>query len=290
MKLGTTQEIAEAGQLRAAVENILAMLASGTAYQGSASSILLATMLDSAKSRLAQIERNIEEAEKEQRQRRASELAIAYKATLEAKLNAEEQRQYAEFLEKEHFTKSDFGSLESFYTKTWDRLSEGGKSEMSQRVWGGVRTKEYEFSELPDVVKEKEAQRLYNALQSQAPTHQSLRRIAPEDRNDFIKAWGDNRRNEAFEILDRPSFAQNVSLKAGAVKAESVKAITQSEAARILTPHAAESNIEEASKATNAAGVANLKLDDLQLADSGDSKSKPPLPEMRASGSKAKAP
>lgn len=290
MKQGTTQEIAEAGQLRAAVENISAMLASGTALVGSASSILLATMLERAKSRLTQIERNIEEDEKEQRQKSATELAIAYKARQEAELNAAEQRQYAEFLEKEHFTRADFGKLESFYSNTWDRLSEDGKSEMSQRVWGGVRRKEYEFSELPDVVKEKEAQRLYNALHSQAPIHQSLQRIKPEDRSDFIEAWDGNRKNEAFEILDRPSFAQNVSLKAGAVKAESVKATTQSDAAKILTPQVAKSEIEKESKAIHAAGVADLKLDDLQLADSGDSKSTPPLPEMKASGSKAKVP
>jgi hypothetical protein len=290
VRQGTTQEIAEAAQLKTAVANISAMLASGTACQGSASSILLATMLESAKSRLAHIERNIEEEEKEQRQKSASELAIAYKARQETKLNAVEQRQYAEFLEKPHFTKSDFGILESFYTKTWDRLSEDGKAEMSQRLWGGVRSKEYEFSEMPDVVKEKEAQRLYNALRSQAPIHQSLQSIKPEDRSDFLKAWDDNRRSEAFEILDRPSFAQNVSLNAGAVKAESVKASTQSEASKILTPHVAASENEEISKTINTAGVAALKLDDLLLVDSVDSKSTAPLPELKNTGSKAKAP
>jgi hypothetical protein len=271
---GTTQEIAEAAQLKTAVANISAMLASGTACQGSASSILLATMLESAKSRLAHIERNIEEEEKEQRQKSASELAIAYKARQETKLNAVEQRQYAEFLEKPHFTKSDFGILESFYTKTWDRLSEDGKAEMSQRVWGGVRSKEYEFSELPDIVKDKEAQRLYDQLKSKA-YDENLSTIPKQEREDFMKAWSDGKRDAAQKVLERASFAENVALSAGSVRSESAKIIPKAAAAQTIELAASEAK-EAKIEPSNQAGRANLKLEDLLLAEPGDSKSSPP--------------
>lgn len=215
------QEIAEAAQLRSAVRDIESMIARGTTY-GSANSILLAVMLDSAKGRLAEIERDEEEHERLERQKSVNELAMAYKAQQEAKLNAEEQRQYAEFLEKEHFTKSDFGKLESFYTNTWDRLSEDGKAEMSHRVWEGVRRKEYEFIDLPEPVKEKEAQRLYEILNTERPLPRELNRIPAQDKKEFLEAWKADDHGKAFTVLNRPSFAGNVALSSRSIEPQKV--------------------------------------------------------------------
>lgn len=39
----------------------------------------------------------------------------------------------------------------------YHKLTDGGKAEMSTRVWNGVRRKKYEFIELPDIVKEKDS-------------------------------------------------------------------------------------------------------------------------------------
>ena len=77
----------------------------------------------------------------------------------EAALNTKEKEQYSGFLKEDFFTKKDFGRLDDFYAHTWDRLSEGGKEQMSKRIWEGVRRNEYKFTDLPKDVQEKEESR-----------------------------------------------------------------------------------------------------------------------------------
>lgn len=272
-----------------AVKDIEALLANSNALRGSTSNTVLTAMLDSTKKRLAEIERDEEEHERQERQKSSNELAIAHKAQRETALNAEEQRQYADFLEKDHFTRADFGKLESFYTNTWERLSEDGKAEMSHRVWEGVRQQEYEFSELPDVVKEKEAQRLYDQLSLSKIYDANLLAIPQQDRDDFKGAWSNGKRQEAFEVLDRSSFAENVAVSAGSVRSGSAEVKTQADASKTLEQAVIKAK-EAKPEVGNAAVQADLKLDDLLLADSGDSKPRPPLPELKGNSSKARTP
>ena len=65
-------------------------------------------------------------------------------AEQEKALTQEERKEYASLLKHEHFTKAEFGQMEHFYSHAFDKLSEGGKDQMSRRVWGGIRPSEPE--------------------------------------------------------------------------------------------------------------------------------------------------
>lgn len=82
---------------------------------------------------------------------------------------------------------------------------------MSHRVWEGVRRDEYQFSELPEMVKQKEAQQVYGMLSGAKQMPEELNNIPVGDRNDFTRAWGSGRKNEAYIVLDRSSFKENVA-------------------------------------------------------------------------------
>ncbi len=280
-------EEAEYVNLLATVTKLEALLSAG----GELSPMVSASLsgyLATAKGRLQELEERDKELERQENQRQDLNNAAA-KAQAEVALSARERAQYQSFLEQEYFTKADFSKLEKFYQSAWDKLSDDGKAEMSHRVWEGVRRKEYEFSELPDIVKQKEAERLYQALRSEEPTHQSLQNIKQQDREEFIEAWESGKRGEAYQILDRPSFAENVALSASSVKSNSIKVKTQVDAAKIIEQQTALTPVKEAKTSEgNAAGQAELKLDDLQLLDSGDSKVAAPLPELKGNGSSAK--
>jgi hypothetical protein len=131
----------------------------------------------------------------------------------ETALNQRERQQYGAFIQKEFFTKNDFTALEDFYASAWDRLTDGGKAQMSHRVWEGVRRDEYQFSELPDELKEKEAQSVRDKLSGLKQMPPEMSNIPATDRNDFTRAWDSGSKNEAYTVLDRPSFAENVALR-----------------------------------------------------------------------------
>jgi hypothetical protein len=63
----------------------------------------------------------------------------AYGPEQETALNAQEKKTFAGFLSKKRFTRSDFSALERFYSTAYDKLSERGKDEMSQRIQAGMR-------------------------------------------------------------------------------------------------------------------------------------------------------
>ena len=65
--------------------------------------------------------------------------AKGYSAEQETALTAQEQKTFAEFLKKPRFTRADFPDLEKFYKGPYDRLSERGKDEMSQRIQAGTQ-------------------------------------------------------------------------------------------------------------------------------------------------------
>lgn len=251
-----------------------------------ATTSMLVKALADAQGQLVGVERSEEREQREFERKHEQEIATAAIAAAEreAALSRAERQEFASFLECKFFTKAMFDRLDRFYTNTWDRLSDDGKAEMSQRVWEGVRCGEYQFNELPESVKEKEAQGLYEALRHEDSRHPSLQRINPQDRNDFKDAWESRRRDAAFEVLARPSFAENVSIQSEVVKAESVTLNSPSEASKVLNRLAAAPSHEADAKVSHAAGEADLKPDDLLLTNLT-----PPLPELKGKATEAKA-
>lgn len=282
----TQLDKAEAGHLREAVKRLEAALASGIALTGNTNSMLLGRLIDDANRRIEAITETEKEALAEEREKSVRELAFAIIAQREAALTATEQRQYAEFLSRESFTRADFGKLEEFYRSAWDRLSESGKAEMSHRIWEGVRRDEYKFSELPDIVKEKEARSLYEALKADRPEAHDLRRIPKSDRDDFVREWESGNRAASYEVLNRPSIAGNVALTAKAsVAAAPVEKPVALEAAK------SEAVVIAASSKTsgNVGGEVELNLSDIALVNADAAKIAAPLPaEAKNSAAKSK--
>lgn len=281
----TGMERAEAGRLQEAVKQLETALAFNAATSGSTSTMLLVQWLDSAKKRIAELEELEETAVADERRKSVEDLAIAYKVHRETALSAEERQQYQEFLGREFFTKEDFGKLEKFYEGAWDRLSEDGKAEMSHRVWEGVRRKEYEFSELPDIVKMKEAERLHGMFQKSEKMPENLKRIPESDRKDFIREWESGNRSEAYKVLDRTAFADNVAVTAKTSPSFTVEKSVTREAVQ------AESKEPAASVKTtgNAAGNAELALDDVLLVNADPATIAAPLANDGKTGGKGKS-
>ena len=131
----------------------------------------------------------------------AQELAVAAKVARESALNHEEKIQYAEFLKVEYFKKSDFDELAAFYSHSWDKLSEEGKDEMSDRVWGGVKRGEYRFDELPAEVAEEEAERLFNKLSEEHDRRVERIGLSESTCVEFAEAWSRGERDRGIRIL-----------------------------------------------------------------------------------------
>jgi hypothetical protein len=200
----------ESLRLQAAITDIQAMIYNSGASARSSTSMLV-KMLNDAKQELIGVEaRSHQHNEEERRKIQAEVAAVVYLVAQETALNELEREQYGAFISREFFTKTDFDDLEKFYTYSWDKLTDGGKAQMSQRVWEGVRRHEYEFTELPDSVKEKEAQRIHDMLSGISRIPPEMNRIPQTDRTDFVTAWHSGRKEAAYNILDRPSFAENV--------------------------------------------------------------------------------
>ena len=77
-------------------------------------------------------------------------------------------------------------------------------------MWEGVRHDEYKFTELPKVVQEKEAERVYRRLVDSSIKASDLTRVPMTDRRDFVTAYGDGRHKAACQILDRDGFRENM--------------------------------------------------------------------------------
>jgi hypothetical protein len=155
----------------------------------------------------------------EKRKQDEQNLTIHRLVERETALNQAEREQYAKFLEKEFFTKSDFGKLREFYAHTWDRLTEAGKDLMTMRVFEGVRRKEFEFSELPDEVKEKEAGRLHELILRGRRSPAELGGISPQDREAFIDAQNRGDKRNAYAALDH-AFDESVTHSSKKVHSE----------------------------------------------------------------------
>ncbi len=118
---------------------------------------ILENTLENAKKRIMTLDKRIDEAKVEHAAEvQAQVAAAAALAAKETKLNAGERETYRGFLEKSYFTKKDFGKLDEFYTHSYDKLSEGGKEEMSKRIHEGIRRGEFREADLPETVLEKD--------------------------------------------------------------------------------------------------------------------------------------
>jgi hypothetical protein len=169
---------------------------------------LLANFVQNAKARVGALDRKIKDYQIEQEHAREDAVTVRL-AAMESNLNESERETFSGFLRKGFFTKGDFGALEQFYSKTWDRLSERGKDEMSHRIWEGIRHNEYTFAELPETVREKEARRAYSAL---AKRDAGTEAIPAKDREEFCRAFEQGHRKEAENVLERESFKKSMFL------------------------------------------------------------------------------
>ena len=128
------------------LQNMISAVEAALAGSTPASRGILERALHEARSRVGFLEKKIHDSHAEYKAKARVEASVAMEvAERETNLNAPEKQTFAGFLKQDFFTKRDFGSLESFYAKTWDRLSERGKDEMSHRIWEGIRRDEYKF-------------------------------------------------------------------------------------------------------------------------------------------------
>lgn len=172
---------------------------------------ILENTLDGAKKRVGTLEKKIGEALKEREVEAQQQAAtVAMLAQKEAALIEKEKQTYSGFLKEEFFTKKDFGKLNDFYTHSYDRLSEGGKEEMSKRIWEGIRHKQYEFADLPAEVKEREAKQAYLELRDGKSRLNSAVALPQKDRKDFITSYEAGDDAESEKVLNRRGFKDNL--------------------------------------------------------------------------------
>lgn len=203
---------AEYLRLSAAVESAEKLIGAEREALGS-TSMLVAEFVHNARGRLAELaEEGAAPGGQDHQKRRQSEAGyIAVLVMRESRLSEAEREQYGRFLERDFFTRSDFDELDQFYSSAWDRLSEEGKDQMSARVWGGIRHGEYEFADLPENVRRKEAERLYQFLVNPEKMPENLKQIPAEDREEFIREYEAGNHDAAEQILNREPFAENVA-------------------------------------------------------------------------------
>lgn len=163
-----------------------------------------------AKARLGLLDKKIHDEEREKEQEKSNEVAVVQLAEKEASLDAKEKEEYSGFLKEDYFTKKDFAHLDEFYAHTWNRLSEGGKDQMSKRIWEGVRRNEYKFPDLPKDVQEKEEDRAYKFLKDSPAKRTNAMQVPEADRVDFIRSYEKGDRAEAAHILDRKGFKEDM--------------------------------------------------------------------------------
>lgn len=169
---------------------------------------ILESSLDGAKARISTLDRKIEIAKVEHAaEAQAQAAAAAVLAAKETALNAKERESYKGFLEESYFTKKDFGKLDNFYTHSYDRLSEGGKEEMSKRIDEGIRRGEFKATDLPESVRERRSER----------EHANLKEAEKVERSPKVVVSADNR---AILSKDRQTAKKAVSASDGADKKE----------------------------------------------------------------------
>ena len=256
------------------LQNIISALETATAVSSPASRATIQISLTNARGHLAALEKKIKDTEAEHEQQSETRLAFAVQeAERETKLSSTERKTFGDFLKKDFFTKADFGRLDDFYKKAWDRLSEHGKDEMSHRIWDGIRHKEYEFHDLPQSVQEKETKQAYKLLHDAPVKPEGIERIPEKDRQDFIRAYEAGKQDEAKRVLERDSFKKNMFLESDSKEIKHAKVeLGQSVSAKEVEKGSAD--VAKSGKDPEVQGggksgvdVSGLKLDSLQMAE-----------------------
>lgn len=165
------------------------------------------TAVGNMRARLGELEKKIKEKTEQAENQLAGQAEIARAVERETALDAGEKQSYSQFLEKEFFTRADFGNLESFYDKTYDKLSDSGKAQMHNRIWGGISHGEFEFGELPENVKKKDAALVYDSLKKGTGIESQV--IPEHQQAKFINAYEGDQKQEAYKILEKGNFAKN---------------------------------------------------------------------------------
>lgn len=233
-----------------------------------ASTSMLVKRLIEAQNRSASVhhEEQREKEKKDQTEQQEKGVAIA-KAEREIALSQSEQHDYASFLGCEFFTKSMFPRLDHFYSQTWDRLSEEGKAEMSKRVWEGVNQGQYRFNELPESVKEKEAERMHHYLTSENTRCTFDQTIPHSDRQEFCLAYEAGDKQRSYSVLERPSFARAVHhAEISELVSNDVKTAAP-EQREPLKATLAKTAISSEPKRVASANLADLSIDETLLSD-----------------------
>ena len=252
------------------------------------------SFLRNAKPRLEFLGKRIKESKEENEERqRERNVEIARLVESEKALSQSEQKSYSEFLAKEFFTKNDFSKLEAFYSQAWGRLSERGKDEMSHRVWEGIRRDEYKFSELPSVIRGKEMERVYKRFHSSAIESEAESRIPASDRQEFMDAYEAGRKKEAEKILGRPSFKENLFLKADSITYHHMAAERRQESAsKALVEHIERDTPKEQRKDVSEPGsldktdFSSIKFDGMTVATLPATISPALIPNVREAASR----
>ncbi len=273
----TESREAEYSRLASQVAEIEKLMQSGAR---SDAGYLLAPFLENARSRMEAIKFDDTRVEQDKKERKVKEIAtVAALIEREHNLTAHEKEQYGEFLKLDHFTRESFGKLSEFYADggAWERLSETGKSEMSHRVWEGIREEEYSFEELPENVRKKESERVYKQLTGKIQADPDLDNIPQQDREDFIREHEAGNEKAASQVLSRESFSKNVSI-------HSSKEVSLSDTSYSVetTPASQEANTKD--KTNNLKIEKAEALEGITLADAAEI-TKPDIPQ--AAGTKA---
>jgi hypothetical protein len=284
------QQEFEQVSLQSTVSNLQAALL----YATGESRKVLETAYRNASGRLATVETKVKDLQgKHEEEVKEESTRAATLVAQETRLSAQEKETFGGFMKKDFFTKADFGRLEDFYKKSYDRLSEHGKDEMSHRIWEGIRKHEYTFSELPADVREKEMRRAYGALTKQTDQSANVARIPESDRKDFIHAFETGHTAAAAKILQRPSFTQNMNLSPESKAREHSVANQGHEADRVdVSAHVADSKpqglLQKAPESAKAASkdLAAFGLDGAKLVDvqSQGTSSELPRGQQRSTG------
>lgn len=246
---------------------------------------VLETAYRNASGRLATVETKVKDLQgKHEAEVKEESTRVATLAAQETRLNAQEKETFAGFMKKDFFTRGDFGRLEDFYKKSYARLSEHGKDEMSHRIWEGIRKHEYTFGELPPTVREKESKRVYDLFKNRPESSPEVANIPEKDRQDFIRAHEAGKKDQEAKILERDSFKQNLFRGSDEKAIKSVESQVEHKAERTSLAAKIDAHKSSGGEKENDVGGGKANdgfgdlVDGLQLADSSRSPSSADVP------------
>jgi hypothetical protein len=250
----------------------------------------LQVFLQNAKGRVDALDKKIKDAQVERETHAREAVVIAQMVEREKALNAQEKETFGCFLKKDFFTKSDFGSLEKFYAKTWDKLSDEGKDAMSHRFWEGIRRDQYSFGAAPKDMREKETDWAYTTLVKRENVPSRAGKIPEKDRQDFIRAYEAGEKEESQKILERDSFKQHLFRGAESNGEQQIHAERGRDkegkvvGAAIASAPSARDEPRETEGDSRGPGFSKLKLDGLRIAEATKEASVSDMPGKTGSG------